>query len=100
MFIVKSDSADDLESITAHCTGGASGQGCNSALEDAATIAHLMHNFDIDTALDEFSKRRVEQGHALLDLAVTANQPKAPLLVEILKSQPSWKSSMTNRNHA
>lgn len=31
-------------------------------------------------ALRGFSTRRVEQGHALLDLAVTANQPKAPLL--------------------
>ena len=33
-----------------------------------------------EDALAEFSKRRVEEGHALLDLAVTANSPKAPLL--------------------
>jgi len=66
----------------AHCTGGASGQGCNSALEDAATIAQLLDEtpLNLDEALAEFSKRRVEQGHALLDLAVTANSPKSPFL--------------------
>jgi len=81
----------------AHCTGGASGQGCNSALEDAAILAELLIEQDPDAALRdagdlavtfgypdaalrEFSKRRVAQGHALLDLAVTANSPKAPLL--------------------
>jgi len=66
----------------AHCTGGASGQGCNSALEDAATIAELLDEnvLNIDEALAEFSKMRVKQGHALLDLAVTANSPKSPVL--------------------
>jgi len=57
-------------------------QGCNSALEDAATIAQLLDEtpLNLDEALAEFSNRRVEQGHALLDLAVTANSPKSPFL--------------------
>ena len=56
-------------------------QGCNSALEDAACVAELLHRHsDAGKALQEFSEARVAQGHALLDLAVTANSPKAPLL--------------------
>jgi kynurenine 3-monooxygenase len=63
----------------AHCTGGASGQGCNSALEDAAVLTELLtsSNLNVEASLLEFSRRRVEEGHALLDLAVTANQPRA-----------------------
>ena len=51
-------------------------------MEDAATIAQLLDEtpLNLDEALAEFSNRRVEQGHALLDLAVTANSPKSPFL--------------------
>lgn len=41
----------------AHCTGGASGQGCNSALEDAATLAELLIEEQDPEAALRYAKR-------------------------------------------
>jgi len=56
----------------AHSTGGASGQGCNSALQDSAALADALEESggDVQEALLAYSKRRVPEGHALLDLSV------------------------------
>jgi 2-polyprenyl-6-methoxyphenol hydroxylase-like FAD-dependent oxidoreductase len=53
-------------------------QGCNVAMQDAAVLADLLSEnlSDIDSALFKFSERRVPEGHALLDLSVTASTPK------------------------
>lgn len=56
----------------AHSTGGASGQGCNSALQDSAALADELEaqGGDVRKALDAYSRSRVPEGHALLDLSV------------------------------
>jgi kynurenine 3-monooxygenase len=56
----------------AHSTGGASGQGCNSALQDAAALATALERFggDVKAATAAYSRERVPEGHALLDLSV------------------------------
>ena len=56
----------------AHSTGGASGQGCNSALQDAAALADalLETGGDVAGALERYGNERVPEGHALLDLSV------------------------------
>lgn len=48
-------------------------------MQDAAVLADLLSEnlSDIDSALFKFSERRVPEGHALLDLSVTASTPKA-----------------------
>ena len=56
----------------AHSTGGASGQGCNSALQDAITLSECLERFrgEVSPALAAYSRERVPEGHALLDLSV------------------------------
>ena len=56
----------------AHSTGGASGQGCNSALQDAAALADALLETcgDVAGALERYGNERVPEGHALLDLSV------------------------------
>jgi len=56
----------------AHSTGGASGQGCNSALQDAAALADALLGTggDVAGALERYGNERVPEGHALLDLSV------------------------------
>lgn len=56
----------------AHSTGGASGQGCNSALQDAAALASALERFggDVEAATAAYSRERLPEGHALLDLSV------------------------------
>ncbi|EOD27289.1 hypothetical protein EMIHUDRAFT_236002 [Emiliania huxleyi CCMP1516] len=55
----------------AHSTGGASGQGCNSALQDAISLSDVLSRFDGDVAaaLPAYSRERVPEGTALLDLS-------------------------------
>ena len=53
-------------------TGGASGQGCNSALQDAAALADALietRGDDVAGTLEKVNER-VPEGHALLDLSV------------------------------
>ena len=61
----------------AHSSGGASGQGANSSLQDAVVLEQLLASTgeDLDSILEEFSRRQVKEGHALLDLSVY-NQPR------------------------
>ena len=56
----------------AHSTGGASGQGCNSALQDAAALADALIDTsgDVPKALETYAAARLPEGHALLDLSV------------------------------
>ena len=56
----------------AHSTGGASGQGCNSALQDAAALADALIDTggDVPNALKTYAAARLPEGHALLDLSV------------------------------
>jgi kynurenine 3-monooxygenase len=56
----------------AHSTGGASGQGCNSALQDAAALADALLEVggDVAGALETYAAVRLPEGHALLDLSV------------------------------
>ena len=56
----------------AHSTGGASGQGCNSALQDAAALADALvaTGGDVAGALETYAAARLPEGHALLDLSV------------------------------
>mmetsp|Transcript_33148 Transcript_33148/g.71614 ORF Transcript_33148/g.71614 Transcript_33148/m.71614 type:complete len:443 (-) Transcript_33148:102-1430(-) len=70
----------------AHATGGVSGQGCNSALVDSATLADCLtqhyqtSNFSTDTVqsakramlhqvVSSYSQKAVPEGHALYDLS-------------------------------
>mmetsp|Transcript_7918 Transcript_7918/g.28171 ORF Transcript_7918/g.28171 Transcript_7918/m.28171 type:complete len:498 (-) Transcript_7918:229-1722(-) len=61
----------------AHSSGGASGQGANSSLQDAVILEQLLASTgeDLDATLEEYSRRQVKEGHALLDLSVY-NQPR------------------------
>ena len=72
----------------AHSTGGASGQGCNSALQDAAALADalLETGGDVAGALETYAAARLPEGHALLDLSVG---PKGALRRAHLVYQPS-----------
>ncbi|KAL1515157.1 hypothetical protein AB1Y20_004218 [Prymnesium parvum] len=65
----------------AHSTGGASGQGCNSALQDAAALADLLvaSGGEVAAALERYSYERLPEGHALLDLSVGPPQGAGPL---------------------
>jgi kynurenine 3-monooxygenase len=65
----------------AHSSGGASGQGCNAALQDAQVLDQLLSEVDDDISkvLPLYSERRVPEGHALLDLSINQG-PKAPAL--------------------
>ena len=69
----------------AHSTGGASGQGCNSALGDAAALATLLEREAeaaagategaIASALRAYSSQRVPEGQALLELSIGPSKP-------------------------
>lgn len=59
----------------AHSTGGATGQGCNCALQDAAALADILiekcaQPEGVEAALLTYSQKRVPEGQALLDLSV------------------------------
>lgn len=65
----------------AHSTGGASGQGCNSALQDAAVLADLLIDSpdDVAGALRRYSLQRVPEGQALLELSLGPGEDVNPL---------------------
>jgi len=81
----------------AHSTGGASGQGCNSALQDAVVLADALvaassspppsssaapssaNRVDVPAALAAYSASRVPEGHALLDLSVGPRKDRGAL---------------------
>ncbi|CAE7877011.1 kmo-1 [Symbiodinium microadriaticum] len=69
----------------AHSTGGASGQGCNSALQDAVVLAEVLQKevadagHDVPEALALYSKKQVPEGHALLDLSLGPGDSAGPL---------------------
>eukprot|EP00439_Symbiodinium_sp_Y106_P073749 s239_g13.t5 len=69
----------------AHSTGGASGQGCNSALQDAVVLAEILQKevaaagHDVPEALALYSKKQVPEGHALLDLSLGPGDSAGPL---------------------
>lgn len=82
----------------AHSTGGASGQGCNAALQDAVALADALEaavaageaaadgeadevcgRLGVDEALATYSRSRVPEGHALLDLSVGPPRSAGPL---------------------
>lgn len=56
----------------AHSTGGVSGQGCNSALQDSAVLADLLEDSSgsVNEALSAYSRRQLPEGHALLELSM------------------------------
>ena len=68
----------------AHCTGGVSGQGVNSALLDSMVLAQCLHQHvstfpedgtkksAIRQALMDYSMRQVPEGHALYEMSVGA----------------------------
>ena len=72
-------------SATPPSTGGASGQGCNSALGDAAALATLLEReaeaaagateAAIASALRAYSSQRVPEGQALLELSIGPSKP-------------------------
>ncbi|CAK0789462.1 unnamed protein product, partial [Prorocentrum cordatum] len=64
----------------AHSTGGASGQGCNSALQDAAVLADLLIDGpgDVSGALRRYSLQRVPEGQALLELSLGPGEDVSP----------------------
>lgn len=55
----------------AHATGGVSGQGVNSALQDSAMLAQCVHcsRNDLPNALLSYSQKQVPEGRALYDLS-------------------------------
>lgn len=55
----------------AHSASPSIGQGCNAAFEDVAVFDHLLTEFHDDwaIALPEFTRRRLPDAHALVDLA-------------------------------
>lgn len=70
----------------AHSTGGASGQGCNSALQDAASLADALlaqqqapAEQRVPAALRAYSRERVPEGQALLDLSVGPPEAAGPV---------------------
>lgn len=72
----------------AHSTGGASGQGCNSALQDAAALADLLlaeaakaasPDAVVGGALLRYSQQRVPEGQALLELSTGPSRTAGPL---------------------
>eukprot|EP00411_Alexandrium_monilatum_P019960 CAMPEP_0175229754 /NCGR_PEP_ID=MMETSP0093-20121207/24595_1 /TAXON_ID=311494 /ORGANISM="Alexandrium monilatum, Strain CCMP3105" /LENGTH=498 /DNA_ID=CAMNT_0016523567 /DNA_START=77 /DNA_END=1573 /DNA_ORIENTATION=- len=65
----------------AHSTGGASGQGCNSALQDSAALVDLLEQSggDVAQALLAYSQLRVPEGQALLDLSLGPPEAVGPL---------------------
>jgi kynurenine 3-monooxygenase len=54
----------------AHAVSPSIGQGCNAALEDVAILNHLLDEYDENWAkvLEEFTHRRIADGHALVEL--------------------------------
>lgn len=46
------------------------GQGMNCGFEDVAVLNELLDNFDLSTAIMKFSQKRVQDGHAICDLAM------------------------------
>ena len=67
----------------AHSTGGASGQGCNSALQDSIALADCLEASggvgNVAAALQSYSQQRVPEGHALLDLSTGPSRNSGPL---------------------
>jgi len=65
----------------AHSTGGVSGQGCNSALQDSAALANslIASGGSVGPALHAYSRHRVPEGHALLDLSMGPGEAAGPL---------------------
>ncbi|CAJ1425995.1 unnamed protein product [Effrenium voratum] len=66
----------------AHSTGGASGQGCNSALQDSVALAEILQAQGADCvpeALERYSQRQVPEGHALLDLSLGPGDSAGPI---------------------
>lgn len=65
----------------AHSTGGVSGQGCNSALQDSAFLADELEaqGGDVRQALRAYSHSRVPEGQALLDLSLGPPEAAGPL---------------------
>ena len=71
----------------AHATGGVSGQGCNSALIDAAVLVDCLESElsvnikdeekanAIKSALLKYSQRQVPEGTALFELAIGPDEP-------------------------
>lgn len=70
----------------AHSASPSIGQGCNAAFEDVFVFDQLLNEFkdDWSIALPEFTKRRLPDVHALIDLADYAVPTNAPtnLLIE------------------
>ena len=82
----------------AHSTGGASGQGCNSALGDAAALATLLEReaeaaagateAAIASALRAYSSQRVPEGQALLELSIGPSKPGPLTAKRSARSRP------------
>jgi len=80
----------------AHAVVPSLGQGCNSALHDVAIIGQLLDDFDDNWAavLPEFSKRRVAETHAMIELSDHAFPRSKRLMIElILRTTVSKKLS-------
>jgi kynurenine 3-monooxygenase len=90
------DSFAALVGDAAHATGGVSGQGCNSALVDSATLANELYRCFTDEscllltkeqkirkALVAYSQKQVPEGQALFDLAFGETNENANLCLKI-----------------
>lgn len=83
----------------AHATGGVSGQGCNSALIDAATLADCLEQYYQPTkdssniqetkqamlykSISSYSQKAVPEGHALYDLSFGNDGKTLPIFRNI-----------------
>lgn len=74
-----------LAGDAAHATGGVSGQGVNSALQDSAVLADCLNKLydtcrkdeSLNVALSAYSQRAVPEGKALYDLSFGPKSPTA-----------------------
>jgi kynurenine 3-monooxygenase len=70
----------------AHAVSSSIGQGCNAALEDVVLLDNLLNEYsdDLAVALEQFTVRRKQDAHALVELGDNAFPSSAGLFIEFV----------------
>ena len=73
----------------AHAVSPSLGQGCNSALEDVTILDRLLDEYgdDLNLVLEQFTKRRLADAHAIVELSKHALPFSRSLFIELILRQ-------------